>query len=157
MATLKLYGGGEPVITGVVPSIIPPAKLRRLSADEMNAFVNWIPSNDTKAMSSDLAKRGLVNASQLIEEKQPKIVTGQNSRAVQSSWKTAAILNILQKAREFGIRTPKELMANKDVLMQKEYKDAINHPMFKQIHPNFWEVVGSLYKERLDNENKIKK
>lgn len=151
MATSKLYGG-------LPANVIPPStKLRQLSPDEMNSFVNWLPSRDSKDLSTDLGKRGLINASQLIEEKQPKIVTGQNSRAIQSSWKTAAILNILQKAREFGIKDEKELLANKDVLMQKEYKDAINDPTFKVIHPNWWDVVGKLYKERLDNETKSKK
>lgn len=149
MATAKLFGGGNPVAKGVA---VVPAKLRQLSADEMNQFTNWIPSRDTKEMSADLAKRGLVNASQLIEDKQPKIVTNENSRGIQSSWKTAAILNILQRARELGIKNPTELVANKDVLMQKEYKDAINSPTFMQIHPNWWNVVGDLYKERLSKE-----
>ena len=151
MATSKLYGG---LPTNAIP---PSTKLRQLSPDEMNSFVNWIPSKDSKDLSTDLGKRGLINAAQLIEEKQPKIVTGQNSRAIQSSWKTAAILNILQKAREFGIKDQNELLANKDILMQKEYKDAINDPTFKVIHPNWWDVVGKLYKERLDNETKSKK
>lgn len=151
MATSKLYGG-------LPANAIPPStKLRQLSTDEMYAFANWIPSGDSKEMSTDLAKRGLVNASQLIEEKQPKIITTENTRSIQSSWKTAAILNILQKARQIGIKDEKELLANKDILMQKEYKDAINNPTFKVIHPNWWDVVGKLYKERLDNETKSKK
>ncbi len=130
---------------------LPP--LRKLTPEEASRFANWIPSYNTKEMATDLGRRGLLNASQLIEEVQPNLVTAATSKSVQSSWKPAAIVNILQKAREFGIRTPQELIANKDVLMQKEYKDAINHPEFKRIHPNFWNVVGELYKERLQKES----
>ena len=131
----------------------PPIKKRgKLTPEQLNNFANWVKSGDSKEISVDLAKRGLVNASQLIEEKQPGLVTALNSKSVQSSWKPAAIINILQRARQFGINSPTELIANKDVLMQKEYKDAINHPMFKQIHPNFWSVVGDIYQEQLSKE-----
>jgi len=132
----------------------PPKKKRQLSPEELNNFSNWVKSGDTKEMAYDLAKRGLVNASQLMEEKQPSIVTALNSKSVQSSWKNAAIINILQRARQFGIKTPTELIANKDVLIDKpEFKQAINHAAFKQIHPNFWEIVGGIYKDQIDKEN----
>ena len=57
MATSKLYGGVVPPTTGVTPPMTP---LRKLSPEEMTKFVNWIPSGDSKAMSIDLGKRGLI-------------------------------------------------------------------------------------------------
>lgn len=132
--------------------VTPP--LKKLTPEEMNRFANWIPSGDSKAMAADLGKRGLIGASQLIEDQQPAIVTAGNSKASQSSWKPAVILNILQKARQFGLKNPTELLANKDVLIDNpDYKAAVNHPTFNQIHPNFWQVVSNLYKDQLAKEN----
>ena len=139
----------------VVP---PPTPLRQLSPDELNKFANWIPSGDSKAMAADLGKRGLIGADQLINDIQPGIVTATNARATQSAWKPAVILNILQKARQFGLKNPQELLANKDVLIDNpDYKKAVNHPFFSQVHPNFWPTVAGIYKDQLDKENAVKK
>jgi hypothetical protein len=148
MAKSLLFGGGTPIVT-------PP--LRRLSQEELSNFSNWIPSNDSKEMASDLSKRGLHGATGLITEQQSPIITGQNSKSYQSSWKTAAIQRIISKARELGLKTPTEVMANKNVLIPTEYKAAINDPFFNQIHSNFWDVVNGIYKDQLNKEATTKK
>jgi hypothetical protein len=138
--------------------VVPPATpLKKLTPEQLNAFTNWIPSGDSKAMAADLGKRGLIGADQLINDIQPNIITAGSARATQSAWKPAVILNILQKARQFGLKTLTELLANKDVLIDNpDYKKAVNHPMFQQIHPNWWQTIAGIYKDQLNKENATK-
>ena len=105
-------------------------------------FGDWTDSNgDTKIAAKSLMDLGLIGADQVFYEK-PDISTRSGVINSQSDWKPAAIEQILQNAYKLGIRKPEEVMANKDVLIgNPRFRDAINNPVFAQIHPNFWQVI----------------
>ena len=145
MATSKVFGG-LPTPTTVVPT--PPKKL---TPAQLEAFGNWIPGGDTKAIASDLAKRGLTNATNLFVDR-PNTSTPQGVANAESDWKPAAIQQILMRARAAGITDPTTFLANKNYLSNGTFKDALNHPEFLKIHPNFWAIASGIYKDQLAKE-----
>lgn len=59
-----------------------------------------------------------------------------------SNWVPLQTAHIMKRARALGIRTPDQINANMDVLLQDTpYKEAVKHPDFKKIYPNFWDVI----------------
>lgn len=133
-----LYEGGD---KGKKNPSLPPQ-------DENVKFGNWTGQTDTKVMAKDLMDRGLVGANQLMADDPTTNPTGISNS--QSDWKQAAIQNILANAHKFNIRTPEAVLANQKLLIgNPKWEDAINNQYFKNIHPNFWEVVThSLLPER---------
>lgn len=107
-------------------------------------FSNWLTNNgssiDTKAAASDLMKRGLVGADQIMYDN-PNTNSPTSIKNSQADWKPAAIQEILYNIRRLGLKTPEEINANKGVLTSGKYKDAINNPSFANIHPNFWSTI----------------
>lgn len=130
-------------------SVTPTPK--KYTEDELFRFSNWIPNGDTKAIASDLSRRGLANATQLYLDK-PNTSAINGVQNAQSDWKPAAIQQILMKARAAGMKNLLDIKANKEYLTSGNFKDALNHPTFNQIHPNFWDVVGGIYKDQLSKE-----
>src|ERR1700688_4409652 len=119
----------------------PKDKIPPVNQDANQKFGNWTGSTDTKVMAADLMKRGLTGADQILYD-QPNTNDANSIRNSQGDWKLAAIQNILANAHKLGIRTPEAVMANKDVLIgNSKWKDAINNPAFKNIHPNFWGTI----------------
>lgn len=125
---------------------------KKYTEDELFKFSNWVEGGDTKAIASDLSKRGLLNATQLYVDSPNTSIKGGVQNA-QSDWKPAAIQQILMKARAAGMKNLMDIKANKEYLTSGNFKDALNHPTFNQIHPNFWDVVGGIYKDQLSKEN----
>lgn len=137
-----------------------PTKTPTVTPEELSNFGNWTGQADTKVMAADLAKRGLIGASQLITDS-PDKSNPNNIINSQSDWKPAAIAKIVSNARRYNLRKPEELLANKKVLMNTldpRIQDAINDKRFQQIHPNFWQVIThSIIPEqwaKLDASNK---
>lgn len=131
---------------------VPSPKV--LNENELTAFGNWIPNGDNKSYASDLAKRGLLNASELYNDA-PNVASKKSIINSQSDWKPAAIQQILMRARMAGIKDTDTFLANKAYLSNlgnEGYKNALNHPEFIKIHPNFWQIASNIYKERLANE-----
>lgn len=114
-----------------------------LDQDALSRFSNWTGQTDTKVMAHDLMKRGLVGADQLYFDSVD--TTSPNSiRKSQSDWKVAAIQNILMNAKKLNLRKPEEIMANRHILIDNPtWKEGINNPAFKQVHPNFWQVISN--------------
>lgn len=125
------------------PSIVPTTKPTPPTQQELDDFGNWTGQKDTKIMAADLMKRGLKGADQLLLDN-PNTSTTSGVINSQSDWKPAAISKIVSNARKYNLRTPEELNANRKVLMNSldpRIQDAINNPVFQQIHPNFWQVI----------------
>jgi len=113
-----------------------------INQDENQKFGNWTGSLDTKINASDLMKRGLIGADQLVNENQdistPDAIKNKN----QSDWKIAAMQQILANAKKFNLRTPEEVNANRNVLIgNPKWVEAINNPYFNNIHPNWWKTI----------------
>ena len=128
-------GGGKKKPAPPPPSSTP---------EEIAQFGNWTGQTDTKLMAHDLAKRGLMNADQLIMDN-PNPNDPNSVRNSQGDWKPAAIEKIVANARKYNLRKPEEIMANKKVLMNSldpRIQEAINNPYFNQIHGNFWQVLS---------------
>lgn len=107
-----------------------------------NKFGDWAGSQDTKVIGKKLMDLGLTGADQIYYDN-PNVSTRNGVINSQGDWKPAAISQILENAQRLGIRTPEELMANKDVLIgNPKFRDAINNPVFNNLHPNFWQVIG---------------
>jgi len=131
--------------------ITVPSTPRTLTPDELTAFGNWIPNGDNKMYASDLGKRGLLNTTQMFVDN-PNVASKASVSNSQSDWKPAAIQEILIRARKAGIKDPTTFLANKEYLSNLSnpaYKDALKNPEFQKIHPNWWQIVSDLYKERL--------
>ncbi len=135
-------------------SLLPPENTpkKKYTEEELFKFSNWIPSGDNKQMASDLSRRGLQNATQLFLDS-PDTKTFNGLRNAQSDWKPAAIQQILMRAKMAGIKDETEMLANKSYLTNGRFKEALNHEVFNQIHPNFWKVVSSIYKDQLSKES----
>lgn len=126
-----------------------PAKPRPLSEQELQQFGNFANTTDVKDMARYLGQKGLIGASQLINDTGTSVI---NSEA---DWKTAAFSQLLIQARRFGIKTPAEINANRDALMgtlDPRIKDALKNPVFAQNHPNYWETLGSVLKDQYAKE-----
>lgn len=136
--------------------MIPPTGDPTLQQDENQKFGNWTGGTDTKIKAKDLMRRGLIGADQMFNEDQSNLKSGSQIRNAQSDWKIAAIQNILSNAKKFGITKPEEVLANKNVLIGNErWVDAINNQSFKNIHPNFWNIItDSLLPEQYAKYNK---
>ena len=151
MATSKLFGGTKPATaSGVVPT--PPTKL---TDKQFETFANWIPSGDTRAMSADLLKRGLIGADSMVD-RAGQVASNGAPQANESAWKTAAIAKMLMQARRVGMKTPLEINTNKEYLLsglESKYKDAIKSEQFNKQHPNFWNVFSGIYQDQLAKEN----
>lgn len=136
---------GLPTLQGMVGGMTPPPPTEdpkiKLEQDTLRRFGNWTGQTDTKVMAADLKKRGLIGAQQLIDD-QPNVNSASSIRNAQSDWKVNAIQEILANAKRYGLRTRAQVMANKDLLLNKpEWKDAINNDSFKSVHPNFWNII----------------
>jgi hypothetical protein len=110
---------------------------------------------DTKAVAAYLMKKGLRGAEQMFRD-HPDISTREGIINAQSDWKATAISRMLMRARQAGLRTPTEIKANREALMQSndpKIVEALKHPAFNQIHPNFWETFDSVLKDQYDAEN----
>lgn len=134
------------------PMVVPP-----LSQDELRQFGNWTGQTDTKVMARDLQKRGLIGAEQLVMDN-PNVTSASSIRNAQSDWKVSAIQEILANARRFNLRTPEEINANRDVLVQNSrWREGINNPYFTHIHPNFFDVISkSILPEQYTKEESRK-
>ena len=131
-----------------------PPKPQPLSEEQLMAFGNFAGTPDTKETAKYLMKKGLVGADQLYTD-HPDITTKNGIINSQSDWKPAAISHMLIRARQLGLKTPTEIEANKVALMGSmpdRLKQALNHPTFAQIHPNFWQTFNGILKDRYDNE-----
>lgn len=132
--------------------------------DEFQKFGNWTGQTDVKLMAKDLLRRGLIGAEQLVMEN-VNIKSPDAIRKAQSDWKVSAIQEILARARKFNLRTPAEVLANKDVLLTNPmWKEGVNNWAFKNVHPNFWNIITeSLLPEqwakydKADKSNLVKK
>jgi len=135
-------------------SLLPPENTpkKKYTEEELFKFSNWVQGGDTKTIASDLAKRGLLNATQLYIDSPNTSIKGGIQNA-QSDWKPAAIQDILMKARAAGMKDEMEITANKAYLTNGKFKDALNHDVFNRLHPNFWKVVSGIYKDQLAKES----
>jgi hypothetical protein len=125
-----------------------------LSEAELRAFANYGGTTDPKGKAAYLASKGLVGASQILTD-HPDVSTEKGIINAQSNWKTSAIEAMLMQARKMGLKTPTQLSNNKAGLMSAidpRIKEALNHPAFNQIHPNFWETFNGIVKDQYDNE-----
>lgn len=132
-----------------------PTKPLPLTEDQLRAFGTIGGTSDVKGKATYLAKKGLIGASQLISDK-PDISTRKGIINAQSDWKTAAFETMLMKARTLNLKTPTEIAANRDALLgalRPELKEAINHPVFNSIHPNWWDTFNSVLKDQYANES----
>lgn len=122
-----------------VPTTPPPTTPK--VGDDNTQFGNWTGDNDTKSQVADLMKRGLIGASDMYQQ-QPDISNRNGIVNTATDWKPAAVSMILENAKRLNLRTPEAVMANKDTLIANpKWRDAINNPVFQQIHPNFWQVI----------------
>lgn len=124
------------------------------------SFGNVGDAIDSKQAAMYLQKKGLVGAGQIIESN-PNLNDAESIRNVQGDWKIAAMQQIIQNAKKFGLSKPEEILANKDVLIgNPRWKDAINNSSFQQIHPNWWSLIAnSIIPEQMsiDKTNSIAK
>jgi len=128
--------GGEPV----------PKKKKAPTSEQIAAFSDYA-GMDTKVMISKLLKKGLVG-------NQFNEVQGAYTDQLKSlsSWVPSATTEILKSARAKGIRTPNEFKLNKEYLSNNMYKDALNHPIFNQNFPNYWDTIVALSEEQYAKE-----
>jgi hypothetical protein len=125
-----------------------------LADDELKKFGVFGGSPDVKNQALYLVKKGMVGAGQIVGDK-PDLSTREGITNSQGNWKPAAISAMLVKARQLGLQTPTEIMANKAAVMSSldpRIKDAINHPAFSQIHPNFWPTFTSVMDDQYKAE-----
>lgn len=136
--------------------LIGADKPKKLSPEELDRFANYIPSGQLTDIAKDLNRRGLKNADQITNAAvTADTSTNKGIGASQGAWKPAAFVKLIEKARAAGIKSPAELMANKDYLLSgldERYKSAINTDVFNQVHPNWWEKVSEVYMEQLKKE-----
>ncbi len=131
-------------------------KPQPLNDEQLMSFGNFAGSPDTKETAKYLMKKGLVGAEQLYTD-HPDITKKEGIINSQSDWKPAAISHMLIRARQLGLKTPTEISANKEAIMGSmpdRLKQALSHPTFAQIHPNFWPVFNDILKDRYDTESK---
>lgn len=129
--------------TEVAPSV--------LNEQQLINFGNYGGTTDVKARASYLAKKGLIGASQLIMDN-PDVSTREGLTNSQADWKTSAIGKMLTQARRLGIRNPTEVLHNKDAILgglDPRIKDAVVHPEFSRIHPNFWNVFNDIFERSI--------
>lgn len=122
----------------------PTKKDVPLAQTDGEKFGNWTGQKDTKIMATDLLKRGLKGADQLVYENQDVSSTDSITKKNKSDWIPSAIQQILQKAYSRNLRTPAEIVNNKTYLLSgldTGYKSAINSDSFNNIYPNFWNVI----------------
>lgn len=137
-------------ISEVTPSVLTEEQLMR--------FGNY-GGADVKDKAAYLAKKGLIGASQLIMDN-PNISTTEGLTNSQADWKTSAFGKMLMQARKLGIKDPTQVANNKEALMgtlDPRIKEAMNHPTFNQIHPNWWSTFNSVLKDQYDNETALPK
>lgn len=152
LSQYDIYSAASKSVGGDKPAL--PPKPRPLTDEELMAFGNFAGTTDVKQMASHLGKKGLIGASQLIADN-PNLSTREGITNTQADWKTSAFSKLLIQARKFGLKTPTEITANKEALMASldpRIKDALNHPDFQNIHPNFWETFSSVLKDQYANE-----
>lgn len=125
-----------------------------LTEAQLTQFGNY-GGGDVKTKSAYLSKLGLIGADQLLTD-HPDISSSKGIINAQSDWKTSAISAMLIRARQAGLKTPTEIKANREALtsaLAPRLKEAINHPVFNQLHPNFWSVFDSVLKDQYASEN----
>jgi len=160
----KLLAAKKKIDTKIATKVgepVPPSANKSLTTDQLEKFANWIPEGNTIDIAKDLSRRGLVNADQLVTSassaltSSPNLANQMGNKAEtanilkqQGMWKQAAIKEMLAKARAKGIRTPLEIMANKEYLTGGKYKSGLNDPKFNEIHPNFMNVFSNLLNDR---------
>ena len=132
------------------PNPTPP-----ITAQQIENFGKINNTTDTKEIAKYLMKKRLVGADLLYTD-HPDISSKEGIINAQSDWKASAISKMLTRARSLNLRTPTQLKANQEALLgslDQRYKDAIRHPAFNQIHPNFWSVFSDITKDRYDAES----
>lgn len=132
-----------------------PKKPIPLTEEQLRAFGTMGGTTDVHGKAAYLAKKGMIGASQLLSD-HPDISTTKGIINAQSDWKTAAMETMLMKARQLGLKTPTEIAANRPALLgalAPRLKDAINHPTFSQIHPNWWDTFNGVLKDQYANES----
>lgn len=132
--------------TDVAPTVLTEQQL-------MN-FGNYGGTTDIKERASYLAKKGLIGASQLIMDN-PDVSTKEGLTNSQADWKTSAMGQMLMQARKLGIRNTTEVLHNKDAILSSldpRIKDAIKHPTFNSIHPNWWQTFNTVLADQYANE-----
>lgn len=131
---------------------------KKYNQEDLNSFGNWTDQTDTKMMAKDLNNRGLVGADKMMDDN-VNTSSSDGIRNANSDWKVSAIQNILSNARKLNLRTPEEVNANRDVLINNpKWRDAINNPVFSQNHPNFWNIIThSILPERYAKYDKMEK
>ncbi len=58
---------------------------------------------------------------------------------------------MLMQARKLNLKTPTEIKANRAALigsLDPRLQDAMKHPVFNQIHPNFFDTFNSVLKDQ---------
>ena len=136
LPTLGITNGMTPPIDGGTPpsgggKTPPPSK-----------FGDWAGSQDTKVIGKKLMDLGMTGADQIYYDN-PDVSTRNGVINSQGDWKPAAISQILENAKRLNIRTPEAMMVNKDVLIgNPRFRDAINNPVFNNIHPNWWQIIS---------------
>ena len=174
----KLLAAKKKIDTKIATKVgepVPTSANTPLTTEQLEKFANWIPEGNTIDLAKDLSKRGLINADQLVTSASQEltsspnlakqgaagnIVDVANIQKQQGMWKQAALKEMLAKARAKGIRTPLEVMANKEYLTGGKYKSGLNDPKFNEIHPNFMTVFSNLLNDRYaaeaaDNQAKV--
>lgn len=150
-----------PTLQGMMGGMTPPAgdPTSAPPKDEFS-FGNVGDAIDSKEAARYLQKKGLIGAGQIIESN-PDINDANSIRNTQGDWKIAAMQQIVQNAKKFGLTKPEEILANKDVLVgNPRWKDAINNSSFQTIHPNWWSLIAhSIIPEQMsrDKTNSIAK
>lgn len=149
--------GGDPIKKSKTPPPPPPKRapsLPPLTDEQLAKFSNFADSGDTKAKAAYLAKKGLIGADQLLTD-HPDITSKNGIINAQSDWKPSAISLMLARARSLNLKTPTEIKANQAALigaLPERLQQAINHPAFSQIHPNYWQTFDSILKDRYASE-----
>lgn len=147
LSALKTLSGDE-----TAPKKKPtPATLTKAQLDQ---FGDYAGSTDVKAKAAYLAKKGLIGADQLLSD-HPDLSSKEGIINAQSDWKTGATAAMLIRARKAGLKTPTEVKANWQALtgaLEPRLREAINHPVFNQIHPNYKDTFASILADRYASE-----
>lgn len=148
LSELKTLSGGDP---GKKKKPTMPT----ISDEQLDRFSTLGDSPNIPDKAKYLSQMGLIGADQLLTD-HPDLSTPKGIINAQSHWKTAATELMLRRARKAGLKTPAEIKANRAALLAAlppRLSEAIQHPVFNQIHKNYWDVFDSILKDRYGKES----
>lgn len=136
MAKFSTYVGAVNAVSGDPVKGVPD-----ISQTDLEKFGNWTGQTNNRVMAKSLMDMGLLGADQLLFD-QVDTSSADKIRNAQSDWELSATQNILRNAKKFGIRTPEQVEANKDILIgNAKWAEGINSDSFKNVHGNYWDII----------------